>query len=80
MEVLVRHGTDTQKEMWLTPLLQGEIRSCFAMTEPSVASSDATNIEATVTLQGDEVVLEGRKWFISGALDPRCRVIIFLGR
>ncbi len=78
-EVLVRYGSEEQKARWLAPLLAGEIRSGFAMTEPAVASSDATNMKATCELDGDEVVLNGQKWWTSGAGDPRCRFLIFMG-
>jgi acyl-CoA dehydrogenase len=78
-EVLVQYGSDEQKERWLTPLLDGEIRSAFAMTEPAVASSDATNMQATCKVEGDEVVLDGQKWWTSGAGDPRCKCLIFMG-
>jgi acyl-CoA dehydrogenase len=80
MEVLVRYGNDELKERWLKPLLAGEIRSAFCMTEPAVASSDATNIESRIERDGDEYVINGRKWWSSGAGDPRCKVFIFMGK
>jgi acyl-CoA dehydrogenase len=80
MEVLVRYGNAEQQERWLKPLLDGRIRSGFAMTEPAVASSDATNICADIARDGDEYVINGRKWWTSGASDPRCRILIFMGK
>ncbi|MCM3089853.1 acyl-CoA dehydrogenase [Cytobacillus sp. AMY 15.2] len=80
MEVLARYGTEQQKNAWLKPLLEGEIRSCFSMTEPDAASSDATNIEARIEKQGAEYVINGRKWWSSGAGDPRCRIAIVMGK
>ncbi|TMV91781.1 acyl-CoA dehydrogenase [Thioclava sp. BHET1] len=80
MEVLERYGTEEHKKRWLEPLLDGKIRSAFAMTEPAVASSDATNIESAITRDGDEYVINGRKWYTTGATDPRCEIIIFMGK
>jgi acyl-CoA dehydrogenase len=80
MEVFARYGTEEHKEKWLKPLLAGEIRSCFAMTEPAVASSDAKNIESRIESDGDHYVINGRKWWSSGMGDPRCKVIIFMGK
>ena len=79
MEVIARYGNEKHQEEWLKPLLDGEIRSCFGMTEPGVASSDATNMQATATLDGDEYVINGEKWWTSGAGDPRCKIMIFMG-
>ena len=80
MEVLSRYGTPEQQQTWLEPLLEGKIRSCFAMTEPAVASSDATNIESSIVRDGDEYVINGRKWWSSGMGDPRCKILIFMGK
>ena len=80
MEVLARYGTTAQQERWLKPLLAGEIRSCFAMTEPAVASSDATNIASSIVREGDEYVINGLKWYTTNATDPRCKIAIFMGK
>jgi len=80
MEVLARYGTPDQKKRWLMPLLAGEIRSAFGMTEPLVASSDATNIESSIVRDGNEYVITGRKWYTTGTPDPRCQIIIFMGK
>ena len=80
MEVLARYGTPEHQERWLKPLLTGEIRSCFAMTEPDVASSDATNIESSIVRDGDHYVINGHKWYTTNATDPRCKIAIFMGK
>lgn len=80
MEVLARYGTPEQQQQWLVPLLAGEIRSCFAMTEPQVASSDATNIESSIVRDGDHYVINGHKWYTTNATHPRCRIAIFMGK
>ncbi|MDQ3876796.1 MAG: acyl-CoA dehydrogenase family protein, partial [Actinomycetota bacterium] len=79
MEILAEFGTDEQKQQWLQPLLEGEIRSCFGMTEPGVASSDPTNLASTIVRDGSDYVINGRKWWTSGAADPRCKICLFLG-
>ena len=80
MEILAEFGTPEQQERWLNPLLNGDIRSCFGMTEPDVASSDPTNLSSTIVRDGDDYVIDGRKWWTSGAADPRCKVCLFLGK
>ena len=80
METIERYGTEAHKKEWLEPLLEGKIRSCFAMTEPRVASSDATNIESRIERRGDSYIINGRKWWSSGAPDPRCKLFIFMGK
>ena len=79
MEVLLKYGTEDQRRQWLEPLLDGKIRSAFTMTEPDVASSDATNMEATAVVDGDEIVINGRKWWSTGVGNPDCKVLVFMG-
>ena len=80
MEVLAKYGSEAQKSQWLVPLMNGDIRSTFLMTEPDVASCDATNIETSIVLDGDEYVINGRKWWSSGAMDPHCEPAIVMGK
>ena len=80
METIIRYGTEAQINEWAEPLLRGEIRSAFAMTEPAVASSDATNIESSIVREGDDYIINGRKWYTTNATDPRCKIIIFMGK
>ncbi len=79
-ETILRYGTEAQKDRWLKPLLEGEIRSAFAMTEQDVASSDATNVASSIVRDGDDYVINGRKWYTTGATDPRCRIVISMGQ
>ena len=80
MEVFIKYGSQAQQEKWLTPMLEGEIRSSFAMTEPDVASSDATNVQCSIVKDGDEYVINGRKWFITGIMHEACKIIIVMGK
>jgi acyl-CoA dehydrogenase len=80
METMLRYGDEAQKERWLKPMLEGKIRSAFAMTEPDVASSDATNVASSIVRDGGDYVINGRKWYTTGATDPRCKIIIFMGQ
>ena len=80
METIAKYGTDNQKEQWLKPIMNGEIRSAFLMTEPAVASSDATNIQTSILKDGDDYIINGKKWWSSGAMNPHCKIYILMGK